>query len=641
MTSELQATSAVEQDRRRWLALALLCLVQFMVVLDIAIVNVALPSIQTDLGFSQGDLQWVISAYALVFGGFLLLGGRAADMLGRRRIFLGGIVVFTVASLLAGLAWSDTSLIAARAFQGLGAAIITPAALSILSTTFTEGRERNIALGAWGAVGGFGAVAGVLLGGVLTDALSWEWIFFVNVPVGVAGFVLAPLLLKESRDANVKKFDVPGAVLVTGGLSSLVYAITQAGQDGWLAAETLVVFGASAALLAGFVAWELRHSDPLMRFGILRTRTVSGANVAGFIMGTAMFSMFLMLTLYMQQVLGYSPMKTGVAYLAVAGTAIVWSAVAAQLVTRVGVKPVLVVGMAALTAGLVYFTQVSVGGSYVGDLLPGFLIIGVGIGFSFVPISIAALAGVQPAEAGLASGLINTSQQIGGALGIAALSTIATTADRGLPPHRHGGLAGAGRRLLVGVPVRCGLRLHRPGRSPDPDPPRRAADGGRARAGARAGARRGLSRQQHLRREGRSARTGPQSSSGTWSLRAARAARACSGSSPSATAASAARQAAASTRPRRGAAGTASPSISASRSCSVPGGRVAQDPQEPLAYGEVQARPATPTSRRPSDPAPTPPPRPPSGPAGAARRPPARTRTARACCRSGGRALRS
>jgi EmrB/QacA subfamily drug resistance transporter len=427
MTSELEVNATPAVDRRTWLALALLCVVQFMVVLDIAIVNVALPSIQVDLGFSQENLQWVISAYALVFGGFLLLGGRAADMLGRRRLFLAGIVVFTVGSLLAGLAWSEASLIGARALQGFGAAIITPAALSILSTTFAEGRERNIALGAWGAVGGFGAVAGVLLGGVLTDALSWEWIFFVNVPVGVAGFVLAPLLLRESKDARVQKFDLPGAVLVTAGLSSLVYAITQAGSDGWLAAETLTVFAVSLALLAGFVAWELRHPEPLMRFGILQTRTVSGANAAGFILGTALFSMFLMLTLYMQQVLGYSPMKTGVGYLAVAGTAIIWSGVAAQLVTRVGVKPVLVIGMTMLTAGLLYFTQVSAGGGYVRDLLPGFLVIGVGIGFSFVPISIAALAGVKASEAGLASGLINTSQQIGGALGIAALSTIATS----------------------------------------------------------------------------------------------------------------------------------------------------------------------------------------------------------------------
>src|SRR5213080_1602392 len=245
----------VATERRKWLALALLSAVQFMVVLDIAIVNVALPSIKIDLGFSQENLQWVISAYALFFGGFLLLGGRAADLLGRRRLFLAGVVLFTLASLLAGLAWSEGSLIAARSVQGLGAAVISPAALSILTTTFSEGRERNIALGVWGAVGGFGAAAGVLLGGVLTEALSWSWIFFVNVPVGVAAFFLAPILLKESRDARVKSFDALGAVLVTTGLSSLVYAITQAGQDGWLAGKTLGFFAASLIMLVGFVAW--------------------------------------------------------------------------------------------------------------------------------------------------------------------------------------------------------------------------------------------------------------------------------------------------------------------------------------------------------------------------------------------------
>ena len=417
----------VTSERRKWLALGLLAVVQFMVVLDIAIVNVALPSIKLDLGFSQQDLQWVISAYALFFGGFLLLGGRAADLLGRRRLFLIGLVLFTVASLFAGLAWSEASLLVARSAQGLGAAVVTPAALSILMTTFSEGRERNIALGVWGAVGGFGAAAGVLLGGILTDLLSWEWIFFLNVPVGVAAFILAPFLLNESRDASVRSFDVLGAVLVTGGLSSLVYAITQAGNNGWGSAKTLGFFAGSVVLLASFAVWEQRHPEPLMRFGLLRTKTVAGANVAGFIMGTALFSMFLMLTLYMQQVLGYSPLKTGVGYLAVAGTAILTSIVAAQLVTRLGVKPVLVIGMVALTGGLVYFTQVSVHGTYLGDLLPGFLLVALGIGFSFVPISIAALAGVQPSEAGLASGLINTSQQIGGALGIAILSTIATT----------------------------------------------------------------------------------------------------------------------------------------------------------------------------------------------------------------------
>jgi EmrB/QacA subfamily drug resistance transporter len=426
-TNDERNQTVLASARRKWLALALLCTVQFMVVLDIAIVNVALPSIQTDLGFSQENLQWVISAFALLFGGFLLLGGRAAELLGRRRIFLTGIVVFTAASLLAGLAWSEGALIGARAVQGLGAAIISPAALSILMTTFAQGKERNTALGAWGAVGAFGAVAGVLLGGVLTDLLSWQWIFFVNVPVGLAALAITPLLIAESRDANARSFDMPGAVLVTSGLVVLVYAITQANDYGWGSAETIGLFAASAALIAGFLGWEARAKDPLMPFSIFRLRTLVGANVAALILGTAMFGMFLMLTLYMQQVLGYSPMRTGVAYLAVAGTAIVWSALAAQLVTRIGVKPVLVVGMTALTAGLVYFTQVSVGGSYLGDLLPGFLLISVGIGFSFVPISIAALAGVKDAEAGLASGLFNTSQQIGGALGIAALSSIATS----------------------------------------------------------------------------------------------------------------------------------------------------------------------------------------------------------------------
>jgi EmrB/QacA subfamily drug resistance transporter len=417
----------VERAQHKWLALALLATVQFMVVLDIAIVNVALPSIQTDLGFSQEDLQWVISAYALLFGGFLLLGGRVADLLGRRRLFIAGLVVFSAASLLSGLAWSDSALILARAVQGFGAALITPAALSILMTTFAEGRERNTALGVWGAVGAFGAVAGVLLGGILTDWLSWEWIFYINVPVGLAALALTPVLLTESRDAHVKSFDVPGAVLVTSGLITLVYAITQANDYGWGSVETIGLFVAAGALLAAFVGWEARVKEPLMPFSIFRIRTVTAANISGLILGTVTFSMFLMLTLYMQQVLGYSPMKTGVAYLAVAGSAIVTSTIAAQLVTRVGVKPVIVAGMAFLAAGLLYFTQVSVGGTYLGDLLPGFLLIAAGLGFSFVPISIAALAGVQASEAGLASGLFNTSQQIGGALGIAALSAVATS----------------------------------------------------------------------------------------------------------------------------------------------------------------------------------------------------------------------
>ena len=421
----------VASANHRWLALALLSVVQFMIVLDIAIVNVALPSIQTDLGFSQENLQWVISAYALVFGGFLLLGGRTADIVGRRKLFLVGLGVFSVASLVAALAWNEPSLIGARALQGLGAAIIAPAALSILMTTFTEGRERNIALGVWGAVGGFGAAAGVLMGGVFTDALSWEWIFYINIPVGLAAMALAPVLLAESRDAAAASFDAPGAVLVTSGLVAAVFGITQANEYGWTSIASIGIFAAAVALLAGFVVWELRAEEPLMSFSIFRIKTVAGANIAGFILGTALFSMFLMLTLYMQQVLGYSAMKTGIAYLAVAGTSIVWAMVAQTLVTKVGVKPVLVTGMGLLTIGLLSFTQVSVGGSYVRDLLPGFLLTAAGMAFSFVSISIAALAGVEARDAGLASGLINTSQQIGGALGIAVLSAVAIAQTNG------------------------------------------------------------------------------------------------------------------------------------------------------------------------------------------------------------------
>jgi EmrB/QacA subfamily drug resistance transporter len=416
-----------DHDRLKWFALALLCVTQFVVILDIAIVNVALPSIQKDLGFSQENLQWVISAYSLVFGGFLLLGGRLADILGRRGLFMVGLVMFSLGSLLCGLAWSEGSLIGARAFQGLGAATVTPAALSILTTTFTEGRERNIALGAWGATGGFGAAGGVLMGGILTDLLSWEWIFFVNVPVGVVALALSPILLKESRDAHGQSHDIGGAVLVTSGLVLLVLGITQGRQWDWLSGKTLGVFAASAVLLVAFAIWEQRQSEPLVPFSIFRLQTLTAANVAGFIMGTAMFSMFLMLTLYMQQVLEMSALDAGFGYLAVAGTAVLWANVAAQVVNRIGVKPALIFGMVMLTVGLLYFTQVSADGSYWADLFPGFLILGVAIPFAYVPITIAALAGTKPREAGLASGLINTSQQIGGAVGIAVLSTIAVT----------------------------------------------------------------------------------------------------------------------------------------------------------------------------------------------------------------------
>jgi EmrB/QacA subfamily drug resistance transporter len=417
----------VSSDRTKWFALALLCAVQFMVILDVSIVNVALPSIQTDLGFSQDNLQWVFSAYGLVFGGVLLLGGRLADILGRRIVFMVGLVIFTVASLLGGLAWSDESLIGARALQGLGAAAITPSALSILTTTFTEGRERNIALGAWGAVGGAGAGVGVLAGGILTDLLSWEWIFFVNIPVGVAALVLSPILLFESRDAHGQSHDVPGAILVTSGLALLVLGITQGRQWEWLSAQTLGVFAAAAALLVAFVVWENRSREPLVPLSIFRLQTLTAANVVGLILGAANYSMWLILTLYMQQVLGLSALETGFGYLAAAGTAIIWANVAAQVVSRIGVKPTLVVGMSVMTVGLLSFTQISADGSYWTDLFPGFLLIGLGLLFAFVPVTIAALAGTRPQEAGLASGLINTTQQIGGAIGIALLSTIAVS----------------------------------------------------------------------------------------------------------------------------------------------------------------------------------------------------------------------
>jgi EmrB/QacA subfamily drug resistance transporter len=399
-----------------------------MVILDVSIVNVALPSIQEDLHFSPDDLQWVLSAYALTFGGFLLLGGRVADVLGRRVVFMSGVALFTLASLACGLSGSEGMLIGARAVQGLGAAILSPAALSIITTTFDEGAERNKALGIWGAMGGSGAAVGVLLGGILTKALGWEWIFFVNVPVGAAVLLTTRSIVKESRAGSATRhFDALGAVLITSALSLLVFALTQANRVGWGSAQTIGILIASAALHVAFIAVEHRSQAPLVPLGIFtRLRTLTGANVVSFLVGGLTFAMFFMLSLYMQQVLGLSALQTGAGYLAVALTAIVSAGVAQALVTKVGVKPVMIAGVTLMGLGNVWFTQVSADGSYAVDLLPGFLAIGVGLGFSFVPMSIAALAGVAPQEAGLASGLFNTSQQIGGALGVALFSTVAT-----------------------------------------------------------------------------------------------------------------------------------------------------------------------------------------------------------------------
>jgi EmrB/QacA subfamily drug resistance transporter len=419
---------SVEQNRKRWLALAVIVAAQFMVVLDVAIVNVALPSIKTDLHFNQENLQWVITAYSILFGGVLLLGGRLADLLGRRRLFAAGIVLFTVSSLLDGLAWSEGSLIAFRSLQGLGAAMLSPAALSILTTTFEEGRERNIALGIWGAASGSGGAAGVLLGGALTSAFSWSWIFFINVPVGAIVLAVTPWLLRESRaKLDHRHFDTAGAASITGGLMLLVYAMTRATQHGWATTETVGLLVASAALIVGFVVIELRSKAPLLPMGIFRLRTLAASNVSGLLLAAAVFSQFFLLTLYMQQVLHYSALQTGVAYVALTLSIIGFSAVSQSLVTRIGVRPVLPVGLLLSAAGLVLYAQLPVRGHYFWDLFPAFLLSGIGLALAFVPMSIGALTGVQQSEAGVASGLINTSQQIGGAIGVAAATTIATT----------------------------------------------------------------------------------------------------------------------------------------------------------------------------------------------------------------------
>jgi len=431
-----------------------------MVVLDIAIVNVALPSIGRELKFSQENLQWVVTAYALTFGGLLLLGGRSADLLGRRRVFMTGIAVFSLASLACGLATSESMLIIARGVQGIGAAIISPAALSIITTTFTEGSERNKALGAWGGVGGGGAAAGVLLGGVITKYLGWEWIFFVNVPVGAAAFALAPRFVRESRrDTLERRFDAIGAVSVTSGLVILVYAISKAPDVGWATFRTIGLLAVSAVLLVFFVVWESRVREPLMPLSIFRIRLLSAANFVALLQSGTIFSQFFVLTLYMQQVLHYSALETGVRFLATAGTAVIFAAPAQALVTRLGPKPVLVTGLLLLIFGLLWYTQISVDGSYGVDLLPGFVAVGIGLPFSYIPLNIAALAGVGMHEAGLASGLINTSQQVGGAIGLAVISTVASTHTKTLLASGHDlpGALTSGYAWALGVAAAIGV----------------------------------------------------------------------------------------------------------------------------------------------------------------------------------------
>jgi EmrB/QacA subfamily drug resistance transporter len=423
-----KVTDTRDYTSRRWSALALLCFAQFIVVLDASIVNVALPSIGEALEFSQDNLAWVVNAYVLTFGGFLLLGGRLADLLGRRRVFTAGLLLVAAASLAAGFASNEGQLIAARAAQGLGAAIISPAALSIVTNTFRDGAERNKALGAWGAVAGAGGAAGVLFGGILTDGPGWEWVLWINVPVALVVAALAPRLIPESRsESTTRTFDTAGAVSVTAGLSLLVYGIVDANDAGWGSTQTLGLLALSAALIGAFVAIELRSRAPLVPFRIFRLPTLTGANAVGLLVGGSLFAMFFFITLYMQQVLSYSPIEAGLSYLPLALMIIVASGVASQLVTRIGFKPVLAAGMVLIAVALVWFSQISVGGDYVSDILFPSLIAAAGLGFAFVTTTIAAVSGVREQESGLASGLINTSQQIGGALGLAVLATIANS----------------------------------------------------------------------------------------------------------------------------------------------------------------------------------------------------------------------
>ena len=419
--------TTVTPDPRRWWALALLCGAFFMVILDANIVVVALPSIQAELGFSEQGLQWVISAYALTFAGLLLLGGRAADLLGRRRLFMVGLLLFTLASALCGLAWSPGALIGARAVQGIGAAIMTPTALSIVSTSF-EGTERNKALAIWGMNGAFGATAGYLIGGPLVDGPGWEWIFFINIPVGLIALALCPVLLRESRATTARRsYDPAGALTITGALVVLVYALVEAPEAGWSSPQTVLLFAAAAALLAIFAVVESRHPAPLLPLRMLRSRTLVGANAVMLLFGTVAFGMPFVVTQYAQQVLGYSALEFGAGFVVTPVAAAAGMIVAQAAVARVGFRPVAATGMGLLGAGSLLLTQISVDGSYVDDIFLGVLVFGLGIGPAFATATIAALSGVAEQESGIASGLSNTAFQLGGALGVAIVSTVAVS----------------------------------------------------------------------------------------------------------------------------------------------------------------------------------------------------------------------
>jgi EmrB/QacA subfamily drug resistance transporter len=405
--------------------LALACAAQFMVVLDIAIVNVALPSVQQDLDISQSTVQWVVIAYGLVLGGFLLLGGRMADLLGRRRILLAGMTTFSTASLVAGIAQSSAVLITARGFQGFGAALVAPAALSILAVTFSEGQARNRALGIFGAIGGGAASVGVIASGLLTDGPGWRWVFFINIPIGILLISLGLAFLPADRAARgTRNFDVAGATTVTGGLLALVYGLNRGAEDGWTAITTLSLFAAAALLLASFVWIEARSRAPLVPAAAVKHRTLVAANLSAFFAFSAFFSFIFLGSLFMQQVLGYSPTKTGVAWLATSVTAFVGAAVAgARLVALVGVRKLLVTGLSLLAIGMLWLTQVPADADYLTDLVPGFVLAGLAIGLCAPSAQIGALSGVSESTSGLASGLVETMREIGGAAGVAAVST--------------------------------------------------------------------------------------------------------------------------------------------------------------------------------------------------------------------------
>jgi EmrB/QacA subfamily drug resistance transporter len=413
--------------RARWTALVVVCFAQFMVVLDATVVNVALPSIQTDLHLTTAQLQWIVNSYTLLFGGFLLLGGRAADLIGRRRLFLIGLALFSVASLANALATSGEMLIIARGAQGLGAALVSPAALSIVTTTFAEGRERTRAMGVWGAIAGVGGSFGLLLGGILTDVLSWPWIFLVNLPIGIATGLAALRYVPESRGpVTHRRFDLAGAVSVTTGLIVLVYAIVKAQDKGWGSLHTIGLTGIAVALLAAFVVIERRSVAPLVRLGLLRIRTLATANGVMFVVVGGLFGMFFFASLYVQRILGYSPLQAGLAFLPVTGGIIVGAGLSQQLIPRLGVKQTVMGGMTVAAIGLGILTATTkVDGSYLGILL-GLAPMAIGMGCTFVPLTLVATTGIEAEDAGLASGLFNTSQQVGGALGLAILSTLAS-----------------------------------------------------------------------------------------------------------------------------------------------------------------------------------------------------------------------